>query len=221
MSAKNVKSCSVCESYLETQIGVLKISHCSKGVHSIQIGEKENILLSNSCNDLKRGKKAKCLLNTLNWLKDYFDGDILQKPPAVCPLVMQSKGAFTQQVWSTLQTDIPPGHTVTYGALAQLSGRPGAARAVGTAMRRNPAPLVVPCHRVVKGGGALGNYSGGGGAALKAWLLKHEGAEEPGTACDALSPRGEGRRCPGDLLGGQRCYVEGVASEACGADFNK
>lgn len=66
---------------------------------------------------------------------------------------------------------------MTYGALAQLCSRQGAARAVGTAMKRNPVPIVVPCHRVVKGGGALGNYSGGGGATLKAWLLRHEGAE--------------------------------------------
>ena len=75
------------------------------------------------------------------------------------------------------------GETVTYGKLAELAGHPGAARAVGQAMRSNPLPLLVPCHRVVKKNrttnGAkvnvdVGNYSGGDGPDTKQWLLEHE-----------------------------------------------
>ena len=71
---------------------------------------------------------------------------------------------------------IPPGEVRTYGDLARDVGRPGAARAVGGAMGANPAPLVIPCHRVVAAGG-LGGFSGPGGLAIKRALLAAEGVE--------------------------------------------
>lgn len=64
------------------------------------------------------------------------------------------------------------GETMSYGALAARIG--SSARAVGQACARNPFPLVVPCHRVVQAGGALGPYSAGDGPATKAWLLAAE-----------------------------------------------
>lgn len=69
---------------------------------------------------------------------------------------------------------VPFGETVTYKDLAERTGHPKASRAVGTAMATNPIPIVVPCHRVLRTGGALGGY--GGGLDTKAWLLRHEGA---------------------------------------------
>lgn len=69
---------------------------------------------------------------------------------------------------------IPLGATATYGTLARDVGHPGAARAVGTALGRNPIPIVVPCHRVVPAGGGLGGY--GGGLPRKERLLALEGA---------------------------------------------
>lgn len=69
--------------------------------------------------------------------------------------------------------DVPRGTVTTYGTLAARIGHPGAARAVGTALGRNPVPIVVPCHRVVPGGGGVGGY--GGGAARKELLLRLEG----------------------------------------------
>ena len=68
---------------------------------------------------------------------------------------------------------IPRGEVRTYGELAAIVGRPRAARAVGTAMARNPVPLLVPCHRVVPSSGGVGNY--GFGSDLKAKLLAGEG----------------------------------------------
>ena len=69
---------------------------------------------------------------------------------------------------------VPYGTTVTYGELATRIGRPGAARAVGGAMNRNPIPIVLPCHRVV---GARGNLVGyAGGLERKQALLALEGA---------------------------------------------
>lgn len=69
---------------------------------------------------------------------------------------------------------IPVGEVRTYGQLAAAVGAPGAARAVGTALARNPVPIVVPCHRVVRANGDLGNYSGPGGPGSKARLLEFE-----------------------------------------------
>jgi methylated-DNA-[protein]-cysteine S-methyltransferase len=64
------------------------------------------------------------------------------------------------------------GETASYGELAARIG--SSARAVGQACARNPFPLVVPCHRVVQAGGALGPYSAGDGPTTKAWLLAAE-----------------------------------------------
>jgi methylated-DNA-[protein]-cysteine S-methyltransferase len=64
------------------------------------------------------------------------------------------------------------GETLSYGALARILG--SAPRAIGQLCARNPFPIVVPCHRVLGSGGALGHYSGGEGPKTKSWLLDHE-----------------------------------------------
>ena len=69
---------------------------------------------------------------------------------------------------------VPYGEVVTYAELARRADKPKAVRAVGSAMATNPLPVVVPCHRVVRTGGSLGNY--GGGVEMKRWLLTMEGA---------------------------------------------
>ena len=68
---------------------------------------------------------------------------------------------------------IPRGRVTSYGELAKAIGATGAARAVGTALATNPFPLIIPCHRVVRAGGYLGQF--GGGTAMKASLLLLEG----------------------------------------------
>jgi methylated-DNA-[protein]-cysteine S-methyltransferase len=84
---------------------------------------------------------------------------------------------FQRQVWAALRT-IPAGRVVAYSALAQALGRPGAARAVGSANARNPVSIIVPCHRLVGADARLRGYAGG--LARKEWLLRHERA--PGYA---------------------------------------
>lgn len=68
--------------------------------------------------------------------------------------------------------EVRPGETVSYGLLADRSGIPGGARFIGNTMARNRFPVLVPCHRVVKSDGSLGNFSGG--VHLKERLLAHE-----------------------------------------------
>ena len=79
---------------------------------------------------------------------------------------------FQRKVYALLRK-VPVGKTVTYGDLAKRAGLPGAARAVGTAMKKNRLPIVIPCHRVIKSDGSLGFYSQG--VAWKRMLLKCEG----------------------------------------------
>ena len=88
------------------------------------------------------------------------------------PVDLSSRSAFHQEVLRATAR-IPRGEVRTYGELAEIVGRPRAARAVGTAMARNPVPLLVPCHRVVPSSGGVGNY--GFSSDLKAKLLAGEG----------------------------------------------
>lgn len=83
---------------------------------------------------------------------------------------------FRRRVLDTLAREVGWGETVSYGELAAMAGRPGAARAVGNVMASNPLPLAIPCHRVVASGGRIGGYGGGRDAvALKRALLAREG----------------------------------------------
>jgi methylated-DNA-[protein]-cysteine S-methyltransferase len=79
--------------------------------------------------------------------------------------------------------EIPRGEVRPYGWVAREIGSPGATRAVGTALGHNPIPFIIPCHRVVRSDGSLGEYSGGG-PAVKARVLAYEGvpAEQIGAA---------------------------------------
>jgi methylated-DNA-[protein]-cysteine S-methyltransferase len=69
---------------------------------------------------------------------------------------------------------VPFGEVITYGDAAAQAGNPRAYRAAGTALGSNPIPIVVPCHRVIRAGGDVGNY--GGGPEMKRFLLRLEGA---------------------------------------------
>ena len=96
-------------------------------------------------------------------------------------LPLDARGTeFDRSVWEALGA-VAYGDTVTYGQLARSIGHPGAARAVGAALGRNPLAIVVPCHRVVAAGGGLGGF--GGGLARKRLLLAGEsGAPRHGAA---------------------------------------
>ncbi len=101
-------------------------------------------------------------------LERYFDGVF---EPVDLPLAPAGSG-FRRRVWQAMQA-IPLGETRSYGVLADGLG--SAPRAVGGACGANPIPILIPCHRVVAGGG-LGGYSGGAGLVTKVALLKLEGA---------------------------------------------
>jgi methylated-DNA-[protein]-cysteine S-methyltransferase len=91
----------------------------------------------------------------------------------VARLELRGGTPFQRRAWEALRS-IPWGATVTYGELAAALGRPGAARAVGAAVARNPIAILVPCHRVVGANGAPTGYAGG--LARKRVLLELEAA---------------------------------------------
>ena len=108
--------------------------------------------------------------NVKDRIASYFAGALnaLEKLPCAT-----AGTEFQRLVWAALRK-IPGGTTLSYGALAERLGKPGAARAVGLANGANPINIIVPCHRVIGAGGALTGY--GGGLARKQFLLAHEGA---------------------------------------------
>src|SRR5215831_13304318 len=91
-------------------------------------------------------------------------------------LDMEGVPEFHQRVYDVARA-IPPGATLTYGEVARRLGDPGAARAVGQALGRNPFAVIVPCHRVTAAGGKTGGFSASGGAVTKLTLLAIEGAQ--------------------------------------------
>ncbi len=100
-------------------------------------------------------------------LDAYFQGELTAFTVPVAP-----RGTpFQTRVWAAL-VGIPHGTTISYGEQARRLGVPNASRAVGAANGRNPVSIVVPCHRVIGGNGALTGY--GGGLERKKWLLDFE-----------------------------------------------
>lgn len=126
-------------------------------------------------------------------LREYFRGERKEFELEVEP---DTASTFDRAVWTELRK-VRSGHTVTYGELARKVGYPGAARAVGGAMRRNPIPIVIPCHRVVGRGGDITGF--GLGLWRKRWLLDHEGAW-PLKYRSAEGPRPHGQRTLDSLL---------------------
>lgn len=106
-------------------------------------------------------------------LQAYFAGDV----GALDRIAVDPRGTpFQLEVWRQLRK-IPVGTTISYGELAKRVDRPNAQRAVGMANASNPIALIVPCHRVIRTGGALGGYAFG--LAYKQWLLAHEANSQP------------------------------------------
>lgn len=148
------------ETVIDTPVGRLGIMLKDESICSIDVLSKHSALKS-SRNPVAR--------EVARQLKQYFEGE-----RSSFDLPISQKGtAFQVRVWQALLR-IPFGKTVTYGELAdRLSS---GARAVGTACRRNPVPIVVPCHRVVAKSG-IGGYMGhtqGARVTMKQVLVSHE-----------------------------------------------
>ena len=102
----------------------------------------------------------------------YFDGDCVNFSRDF-PIILDGFSFFISSVLTACR-DIRFGQTTSYSGLAKKLGRPGTARAVGGALAKNPLPLIIPCHRVIRSDGKIGGFSTPGGTNLKAKLLELE-----------------------------------------------
>jgi len=162
----------IMESHFNSSIGLLNVKACGDGVHSVSLqkdGQKNDTLKESAIDEQMR--------LTLSWLESYF-ADQKQtrnsdpKLPTFC-FPSDESTEFERKVWLTLFEKTKAGETLSYGELAKLIDNPKAARAVGTALKKNPIPLIIPCHRVVRTDRSIGNY-GLGGSKVKEFLLQHE-----------------------------------------------
>ena len=145
-----------------TPIGELTITVGDLGVRSI---ERDGLAP-------ERGYEE-CDAELQDELHEYFAGE---RRSFTIPFDLSSvRGDASRRILETLAGSVPHGTTVGYGELATRAGHPGAARAVGQAMARNPIPLVIPCHRVIGSAGVIGGF--GWGVDTKRWLLRHEGVQ--------------------------------------------
>lgn len=137
-------------------LGRLLVARTERGICAINLGNSERALEA----ELRREFPAADLhrdRNGLNkWVRVLLQHLAGRQRELDLPLDVQGT-AFQCRVWESLRR-IPFGRTRSYAQIARAVGQPGAARAVGHACATNPVPLVIPCHRVVRGNGALGGY---------------------------------------------------------------
>ncbi len=159
---------------IATPIGDLTLIASPRGIREVRWGRMEE-----DGRQAPTPEAAAHAETAASQLREYFGGD-----RQTFDVALDLAGTdFQRLVWGAL-TDILFGETRAYGDLAEAIGRPRAARAVGAATGRNPAPVIVPCHRVVGAKGALTGFAGG--LEAKRLLLAHEAAANE-----------SGRRLPG------------------------
>lgn len=156
---------------LKTPVGALSLISREHILIAAGFTSQDELLSYISKHDRQlESKKVSQIPIISDLVSDYFDGDLR----ALDGIKVDQEGEkFSQSAWRVMRK-IAPGRTLTYADLAKRAGSEDAVRAAGSACARNLIALVVPCHRIVKTGGALGNYAYG--LKYKQWLLSHEGA---------------------------------------------
>jgi methylated-DNA-[protein]-cysteine S-methyltransferase len=158
---------------VDSPVGTLLIAATPAGLVRVAFSNEghDGVLQSLSERISPRLLHAPARLDTVaQQLDEYFAG---KRHGFEVPLDWQLSKGFRRLVLEHLAADIGYGTTASYGTLARLSGSPNAVRAVGTTCATNPIPVVVPCHRVIRSDGTMGNYRGG--PAAKRALLDLEG----------------------------------------------
>lgn len=160
----------------DTAIGAVGVAWSADGITRLQLPEAGRAATERRL----RGRSASTaesrpppqIARAIGAVQKYMKGD--QIDFSGIKLDLAGVGAFHRSIYEAL-CRVGWGTTTTYGALARQAGDPGAARAVGQAMGRNPVPVIIPCHRVLASGGKPGGFSAFGGAITKQRLLALEG----------------------------------------------
>jgi len=147
---------------LATPIGPVTIFGDARALHGVRIGHQGDAVA-----DAGDAPDDSPVSVAAGQIDEYFAGVRQRFDVPLEPLVSARGEALRAAI-----AGIPYGETMSYGALA--AAHDSGARAVGGACRRNPYPIIIPCHRVTSSNGAAENYSGGDGPTTKAWLNAHE-----------------------------------------------
>ncbi len=156
---------------IDTPIGSLLLAATDQGLVRVAFGseDRESVLSMLAERISPRVLNAPGRLDAAaREIDEYFEG---RRNSFDVPLDFRLAQGFRRAVLTHL-LEIPYGYTASYASVAARSGKPKAARAVGSACATNPIPVVVPCHRVVRSDGTLGGY--GGGPQVKEILLDLE-----------------------------------------------
>ncbi len=146
-------------------------AHLQTPVGLLEISESDGVLLGvEFIPFIEKPEGGSMILQEAKWqIQAYFEG---KRKDFNLNLHIDAP-TFHKEVYSALM-NVPYGTTITYNELASLVGKPSASQAVGQAVKHNPFPIIIPCHRVIKSDGSLGEYSGAGGVKTKEWLINHE-----------------------------------------------
>lgn len=161
------------QSLVDTPIGRLLICACDAGVTAVSFVGAEKMAPSDAASGGLAGVAAQ-------EITEYFQG---KRRSFSVPVSLGNLSNFATEVLKAVRS-VPFGQTVTYGEIARMIKRPGAARAVGQALAQNPLPLLIPCHRVIQKNGAAGGFtwqergSAASGIWIKLWLLEWESQAE-------------------------------------------
>jgi len=181
-----------------TAIGTCAVAWTEKGLYLLHLpGANTEQTIRSLVARLGTGAAATSRTAAPAWVQDalsritrHLDGE--PQDFRDVPLDLERVAPFRRKVYE-LARSLPSGRTTTYGELASKAGAPGGARAVGQSMAQNPLPVVIPCHRVLAAGNAIGGFSAPGGTDTKLRLLEIErraGApEEAGSQARLFDPR--------------------------------
>lgn len=165
-------------SLFRTTIGVCGIAWTPGGVSLLQLPEANPSATRARVASRSRGQVASApparVQRAIADVQALLEGD--RRDLADIELDYRGIADFHRRVYVAARR-ILPGEVVTYGELARRLLAPGAARAVGQALGKNPFAIIVPCHRVLASGGKIGGFSANGGASTKLSLLAIEGAQ--------------------------------------------
>jgi AraC family transcriptional regulator of adaptative response/methylated-DNA-[protein]-cysteine methyltransferase len=144
---------------MHAPLGRLLVGATARGICAVRWGESSDGLAAELSRDYPDAQLERDDERLRRLVAPLLDDDARRDRSLDLPLDVPAT-AFQRRVWETVRR-IPAGETRSYGAVAAAAGHPGAARAVARACAANPAALVIPCHRVVRGDGSMGGYRWG------------------------------------------------------------
>lgn len=164
--------------FLTDVLGKIWLAATDSGLKFLRFDDKTGTFIANLAKSIEPERQPNILFSPEKFgpyrqaLEDYCHD---KTPiPSSLPLDLSELTDFQQQILQHVQ-NIPFGASTTYGEIAEAIQNPNASRAIGQVLRRNPIPIIIPCHRVLSADGTLGGYGGVLGSQRKIALLKHEG----------------------------------------------